>query len=88
MYSDQLVNYISGEIDITVPFIGSYKYQFGKFYKNHPRFIDEANKTLYINEYDKIYDISNVLEKLRLLYPSYSIYYDDINEVIHVRAIA
>lgn len=67
--------------------MSSYKYQFGKFYKNHPRFTD-AKKTLYINEYEKIYDISKIVDQLRLLYPSYHIYYDDINEIIHVRATA
>lgn len=86
-FGQELVKYISGEIDITVPFMGSYKYQFGKFYKNHPRFTGPASNTIYINEYETIYDISNVLEKLRLLYPSYHIYYDGINEIIHVRAI-
>ena len=48
----------------------------------------EVPKTLYMNEYEKIYDLAGVLEKLRLLYPHYHIFYDDINEVIHVRVIA
>jgi hypothetical protein len=88
MYSADLVKYIAGEVDITVPFIGSYKYYFGKYYKNHPRFTGVADKTLYINEYEKLYDVAGVVEQLRLIYPSYSIYYDDINGVIHVRSVA
>jgi hypothetical protein len=88
MYTDALVKYIAGEVDITVPFMGSYKYQFGKYHKDHPRFMGEVPKTLYMNEYEKIYDLAGVLEKLRLLYPHYHIFYDDINEVIHVRVIA
>lgn len=87
MYTENLVKYISGEIDITVPFMGSYKYQFGKFYKNHPRFTEDAANTLYINEYEKIYDVSKVVKQLRLIYPSYYIYFDDINGIIHVRVI-
>jgi len=87
-FGDELVKYIAGEVDITVPFMGSYKYHFGKFYKDHPRFTGPAAKTLYRNEYEKIYDITSVLEKLRLIYPHYHIFYDDINDVIHVRVIA
>ena len=88
MYTEDLIKYISGEIDITVPFMSSYKYQFGKFYKNHPRFTGDTKKTLYINEYEKIYDVSKIVDQLRLLYPSYHIYYDDINEIIHARVKA
>jgi hypothetical protein len=88
MYKGELVQYIVGEVGITVPFVGSYKYQFGKFYKNHPRFTDVTDKTVYMNEYEKIYDVAGVVEQLRLIYPSYSIYYDDINGVIHVRVVA
>ena len=87
-FADQLINYIIGEVNITVPFTSSYKYHFGKFYKNHPRFTDLTDKTFYKNEYEKIYDITGILEQLRLIYPYYSIYYDDINGVIHVRAVA
>ena len=86
-FEKELVKYICGEIDITVPFMGSYKYQFGKFYKDHPRFTEGAPKTLYMNEYEKIFDLKGVLEKLRLIYPSYHIFYDDINEVIHCRVV-
>jgi hypothetical protein len=86
MYTEELVKFIVGEVNL-VPFMG-YKYQFGKFYKGHPRFTGEAKKTLYKNEYEKIYNVSEVVEQLRLIYPLYHIFYDDINEVIHVRVIA
>ena len=88
MYANELVQYIVGEVNITVPFTSSYKYHFGKFYKNHPRFTDVADKTLYMNDYEKIYDVPSVVEQLRLIYPCYNIYYDDINGVIHVRVRA
>ena len=88
MYKEELVKYIAGEVNITVTFMGSYKYYFGKYYKNHPRFTEVADKTLYMNEYEKLYDVAGVLDKLRLIYPSYHIYYDDINGAIHVRVIA
>ena len=32
MYTEDLIDYILGEIAITVPYMGSYKYQFGKFF--------------------------------------------------------
>jgi hypothetical protein len=88
MYADELVKFIIGEVEITVPFIGSYKYQFGKFYKGHPRPTEIPAKTLYLNEYEKLYDVSKIVEQLQLVYPSYHIFYDDINEIIHVRVIA
>jgi hypothetical protein len=87
-FGDELVKYIVREVEITVPFMGSYKYYFGKFYKDHPRFTEVADKTLYMNDYEKIYDVPVVLDKLRLVYPFYDIFYDDINGVIHVRVRA
>jgi hypothetical protein len=87
MYIDEVVKYIQGEVALTVPFIGSYKYQFGKFYMNHPRFTDDIANTIYSNEYEKIYNVSKIVEQLQLIYPSYHIFYDDINEIIHVRVI-
>jgi hypothetical protein len=85
MYTDDLIKYIIGEINITVPFTGSYKYQFGSFYKNHPRFVGVVDKTIYRNEYEKIYEVYRIVEQLQQFYPSYFIFYNDINGVIHVR---
>jgi hypothetical protein len=87
MYRDELIKYIIGEVGITVPFMGSYRYQFGKYHSNHPRFTDAVEKTIYTNDYEKIYEVSKIVDELRLVYPSYHIFYDDINEIIHVRVI-
>jgi hypothetical protein len=84
-FSQELIEYILGEIAITVPYMGSYKYQFGKFYRNHPRLTTFYDRTVYINEYEKIYDINNIIKELRRFCPQYNIYYNNINGSIHVR---
>ena len=85
LFSQELIDYILGEIAITVPYMGSYKYQFGKFYRNHPRLTTFYDRTVYINEYEKIYDINNIIKELRRFCPQYNIYYNSINGSIHVR---
>lgn len=88
MYTEDLIEYILGEIAITVPYMGSYKYQFGKFYRNHPRLTTFYDKTIYTNEYEKIYDINTIIKGLKQSCPNYTIYYDSINGSIHVRVIS
>jgi hypothetical protein len=83
--TDDLIDYILGEIVTTVPLIGTYTYKFGKFYRNHPR-LKMIHTDVYINEYNKLYDIHKIIQKLREICPYYNSHYDDINEVIHVRA--
>lgn len=86
--SKGVVDYILTQVKETLPLVYSYKYRFGSFHIGHPLLIGETplcQKDVYNNDYEAIYGVSKIVDELRILCPSYSVFYDDINAIIHVR---
>ena len=87
VFTNRLIVAISNLIIENMVFSQGYTYYIGRQYPNHPSIPRTTRYNyLFINDIEKIYPIERIVSVLQKQFKQYTIYYDDINEAIRVRA--